>query len=105
VRRVEDDTHQQSTQETGNRDGHDPGESQETNSVEVDRLEGPVTETDTDGGAGDAHRRGDGERVLREDEDGQSGTHLHRRSPAGRVVGDLVAHNCKRERKEQVQGQ
>jgi hypothetical protein len=77
VRRVEDDTHQQSTQETGNRDGHDPSESQETNSVEVDRLEGPVTETDTDGSTGDAHRRGDGKRVLREDEDSQSGTHLH----------------------------
>jgi hypothetical protein len=77
MRSVEDDTHGQTTNGTGNGDGHDPREDKETDSLPVDGLEGTVAETDSDGGTSDAHGGGDGERVLREDQDGESGTHFH----------------------------
>ncbi len=93
VRSVEQETHQAATDETGNRDGHDPGEDEETNSLPVDSLEGTVAETNTDGGTSDTHGGGDGKRVLREDKNGNGGTHLHGGSTAGGVVGDLVTHD------------
>jgi hypothetical protein len=55
VRSVEDDAHGQTTDGTGDGDGHDPGEDEETDSLPVDGLDGAVAETDPDGGAGDAH--------------------------------------------------
>ena len=79
----------------GTSDGncHDPGEDQETNSLPVDRLKSTVAKTDTNGGTSNAHGCGDGQRVLRKDEDSKSGTHLHGATSAGRVVGDLVTHD------------
>lgn len=59
----------------------------------VDGLEGTVAETDTDGGASDAHTRRDRELVLGEDEDSDSGTHLHGATTRRRVVSDLVTHD------------
>ena len=59
----------------------------------VDRLVCKVAQAHTDGRASDAHRRTDRQRELGEDEDGDGGTELHRRSPGWRVVGDLVAHD------------
>jgi hypothetical protein len=110
VRSVEDNAHGQTTNSTGDRDGHDPGEDEETNSLPVDSLDGSVAETDTNGSTSDAHGSRDRERVLREDQDGESGTHLHRatcdelasvgqveeqveHTSARRVVGDLVTHD------------
>lgn len=93
MRGVEDNGARDTTDGSGNGDGHDPGEDEETDSLPVDGLEGAVAETNTDGGSGDAHGGGDGERVLREDEDGESGTHLHGATSAGRVVCDLVTHD------------
>jgi hypothetical protein len=93
VRGVESETHETSTDETGDGDGHDPGEDEEEDSLPVDGLEAAVAETDTDSGTGDTHGGRDGELVLREDEDSDGSTHLHGGTTAGRVVGDLVTHN------------
>jgi hypothetical protein len=93
VRSVEDNAHSKTTNGAGDGNGHDPGEDKETNTLPVDSLDGTVAETDTDGGTGDAHGRRDGERVLREDEDGERGTHLHGATTRRRVVGDLIAHD------------
>lgn len=94
VRGVNEETHQTSTKGAGDGNGHDPGEQQETDTLEVDSLQGTVAETDADGGTGDTHGGGDGEGVLGEDEDGEGGTHFHGGTTAGRVVGDLVTHDC-----------
>ena len=91
--RVESEAHETSTDETGNGDRHDPGEEQEANSLPVDGAPCAVAETDTDGGTGDAHGRGDGQLVLREDEDGDGGAKFHGGTTGGGVVGQLVAHD------------
>jgi hypothetical protein len=78
VRGVEDDSHGETTNGTSDGDGHDPGEDEETNTLPVDGLDSSVAETDTDGGTSDTHGGRDRERVLREDQDGESGTHFHR---------------------------
>jgi hypothetical protein len=78
VRGVENDSHGETTNGTGDGDGHDPGEGEETNSLPVNSFDGSVAETDTDGGTGNTHGGRHGEGVLREDQDGESGTHLHR---------------------------
>ena len=93
VRSIEEETHENSAEGTGDWDGHDPGEEKETDSLEVDSLQGTVAETDTNSGTSDTHRGGDWEGVLREDEDGDSGAHLHRGTSARGVVGDLVPHD------------
>jgi hypothetical protein len=93
VRGVESKTHKTSTDKTGDGNGHDPGEDEEENSLPVDGLDAAVAETDTDGGTSDAHRGRHGELVLREDKDSDSSAHLHGGTTAGRVIGDLVAHN------------
>jgi hypothetical protein len=74
VRSVEDDTHEETTDGSGNGDGHDPGEAEKADSLPVDGAEGSVAETDTNGGTSDAHRGRDGQSILREDEDSDSGT-------------------------------
>ena len=94
VRGVEGKADQAATDETGDGDGHDPGEDEEADSLPVDGAESAVAETDTDGGTSDAHGSRDGERVLGEEEDSDSGTHLHRAATRRRVVGKLVAHDC-----------
>ena len=93
VRRIKNQTHQASSNGTGNRNSHDPSKEQQTHTLEVDGLEGSVAEADTNCGSGDTHGGGDGERVLGEDEDGDGGAHLHGRTTAGGVVGDLVTHD------------
>ena len=94
MRSVKEQTHEHTADGTGNGDGHDPGENKQADSLPVDSLDGTVAETDTDGGASNAHGGGDGERVLGEDEHGDGGTHLHGRTTGRRVVGDLVTHDC-----------
>ena len=94
VRSVKEQTHEHTADCTGNGDGHDPGENKQADSLPVDSLDGTVAETDTNGGASNAHGGGDGERVLGEDEHGDGGTHLHGRTTGRRVVGDLVTHDC-----------
>lgn len=93
VRSVEHKTHQAATDETGDRDGEEPRDDEQANTLPVDSLKGAVAETDTDSGASNAHGGRDGEGVLREDEDGDGGAHLHGGATAGRVVGDLVTHD------------
>lgn len=75
--RVDEESHDTATDETGDGDGHDPGEEQEADSLPVDGFEAAVAETDADGGTGDTHRGGDRKLVLREEQDGDSGTHFH----------------------------
>lgn len=93
MRGVESKSHKTSTDKTGDGDGHDPGEDEKENSLPVDSLDAAVAETDTNGGTSDTHGGGDGELVLREDEDSDGSTHLHGGTTTGRVVGDLVTHN------------
>jgi len=90
---VEEESHEHARERTGNRDSSDPRKCQETDSVEVDGLEGTVAESDTDGSTSDTHGGRDGEGVLRKDEDGQGGTHFHGTTSGWRVVGDLVTHD------------
>ena len=97
VRGVEEDAHEDAAEGAGDGDGHDPGDQEEGDTLEVDGLEGAVAEAYADGGAGDAHGGGHGEGVLGEDQDGDGGAHLHGAAAAGRVVGDLVAHDCRGE--------
>lgn len=77
MRSVEDDTHGQTTDGTGDGDRHDPGEDEKTNSLPVDGLDGSIAETDTDGSTGNAHGGRDRKGVLREDQDSERGTHFH----------------------------
>lgn len=93
MRSIENQSHDDTCEGTSNWDGHDPGKDKETDSLPVDSLVGSVAKTDTDGGTGDAHRGGDWEGKLGEDEDGDSGSHFHGATSAGRVVCDLVTHN------------
>lgn len=93
MRSVDEQAHQATSKGTSDGNGHDPGQQQQTHPLEVDGLEGTVAQTDADSGAGDAHRRRDGEGVLREDQDGDGGAQFHRATAAGGVVGDLVAHD------------
>ncbi|KAI6771380.1 hypothetical protein HG531_009005 [Fusarium graminearum] len=86
VRGVESKSHKTSTDKTGDGDGHDPGEDEKENSLPVDSLDAAVAETDTNGGTSDTHGGGDGELVLREDEDSDGSTHLHGGTTTGRVV-------------------
>jgi hypothetical protein len=74
---VEDDGHGDTTDGTGDGDGHDPREDKEADTLPVDGLDGAVAETDTNGSTSNAHGGGDGQGVLREDEDGERGTHFH----------------------------
>lgn len=90
---VKNNAHNDTGKGTSNWDGKDPGNHEEGDSLEVNGLEGTIAETDTDGGTSNAHGGGDWKRVLREEEDGDSGTHFHGAASAGGVVGDLVAHD------------
>jgi len=90
---VESKSHETSTDKTGDGDSHDPREDEQENSLPVNSLDAAVAKTDTDGGTGDTHGSRDGELVLGEDKDSDSGTHLHGRATRRRVVGDLVTHN------------
>lgn len=90
---VEENTHQNTAEGTGNWNGHDPRKQEKTNSLEVDSLQSSIAEANADGGASNAHGGRDGERELREDEDSDGSAHLHRATSAGRVVGDLVTHD------------
>lgn len=94
VRSVEEKTHEDTTKGTSNGDGHDPGEDQEADTLEVYGLEGAVAKTNTDGSSSNAHGGGDRQGKLGEDEDGDGGTHLHGAATTGGVVGNLVAHDC-----------
>lgn len=93
MRGVKCKTHQTTTDETGDWNGHDPGEEQETHSLPVDGLVGTVAKTDTDSGTSDTHGSGDWELVDGENENGDGGTHLHGGTTGWRVVSDLVTHD------------
>lgn len=92
VRGVENDTHGETANGTSDGDGHNPGEDEKTNSLPVDSLHSSVAETDTHGGTSDAHGGRDGQRVLGEDQDSESSTHLHRTT-----CFELVFERCKYE--------
>jgi len=93
VRSVDCQRHDATTNESSNRDGHDPRKEQEADSLPVDSLEGAVAKTDSDSCASDAHRGRDWESILREDKNGDGGAHLHGRTTAGGVIGEFVAHD------------
>jgi hypothetical protein len=93
VRSIEEETHGNSTNETGNGDSHDPREEQEANSLPVNSPEGTIAKTNANSGTGDTHGSRDGKLILGEDEDGDGSTHLHGGTTRWRVIGDLVAHD------------
>ena len=93
---IEDYAHDYTSQSASDGNRHDPREEQEANSLPVDCLEGAVAEPNTHGSTGDTHGSRDGKGVLREDENGDGGTHFHGGTSAWRVVRDLVAHNYSR---------
>lgn len=95
ARSIEEQSHEDTTDEAGDGDSHNPREEQQADTLPVDSLEGSVAETDSDSRASDAHGSGHWQLVLGEDEDGDGGTHLHGGTTGGRVVGDLVAHDCR----------
>ena len=94
VRGIKHQTHQYTPKRSSNRNSSNPRKKQEANSLEINSLQRAIAETDTDGGAGDAHGCRDGKGELREDEDGDSGAHFHGAASAGGVVSDFVAHDC-----------
>ena len=73
MRGIEERPHDNTNESTSNGDSHNPCKQEETDSLEVDSLEGTVAKTDTNSGTSDAHGSGDWERVLREDEEGHGG--------------------------------
>lgn len=93
TRRVHGKSHKSTANKTCNWDGHDPGEEQKANTLPVDSLVGTIAQSDSNGSTSDAHGGGDRKLVLGEDEDGNSGTHLHRRSTRWRMVCELVTHD------------
>lgn len=93
MRSVEENSHENTSNRSSDWDGHDPGKDKETNSLPVDSLEASVAKSDTDGSSSNAHGSGNWELELRENEDGNGGSHLHGATSAGGVVGDLVAHD------------
>lgn len=93
MRCVKEETHEDAAQRAGDGDSHDPGHDEQADTLEVDSLERAIAQADSNGGAGDAHRCGDGEGELREDQDGDGSAHLHGATTAGGVICDLVAHD------------
>ena len=93
MRRVKHDAHGQTTDGTSDGNGQDPGEDEQAHTLPVHGPDVAIAQTDTDGGASNAHGSRHGERELREHEDGDGGAHLHGRASARRVVGELVAHD------------
>ena len=77
MRSVEDQSHDDTCEGTGDWNSGDPRDDQESDSLPVDGLVGTVAKTNTDGGTSDAHGGGNWEGELGEDEDGDGGTHLH----------------------------
>ena len=77
MRRIEDQTHETTTNGASDGNSHDPSKQQKTDTLEVDSLKRSVAQTDTDGGTSNAHRGGDGQGVLGEDQDGNGSAHLH----------------------------
>lgn len=75
---INEKTHETAAEGASNRDSHDPGEQQETNTLPVDSAQLSVAKTDTDGGTGDTHGGRDGKRVLGEDQNSDSSAKLHR---------------------------
>ena len=94
VRSIKEETHEDTTERTSDRNGSDPGDDQETDSLEVNGFDGAVAESDSNGRTGDTHGGGDWEGELGEDEDGDGCAHFHARAPGWGMVGDLVAHDC-----------
>lgn len=93
MRSVEEEGSQAAANKSGNGNRHDPREDEEADSLPVDSLESAVAETNTDGGAGNAHGSRDGKLVLGEDKDSDGSTHFHGRATARGVVSDLVTHD------------
>lgn len=90
---VQDQTHQASTNGTSNGNGHDPSGQQKANTLPVDSLVSSVAQSNTDGSASDAHGGGNGQGVLRENQNCEGSTHLHGGTAGWGVVGDLVTHD------------
>ena len=64
MRSVKNNAHGKTTNSTSNRDGHDPGEHKETDTLPVDSLDGTVAKTNTNSSTSDAHGCRDGKGVL-----------------------------------------
>lgn len=94
MRRIQNQPHQTSGQRSCNGDRHDPSQSQQSHPLPVDGLEGAIAQTDPDSRACNAHGRRHGQLVLTEDKDCNGGAQFHRAPTAGRVVGDLITHDC-----------
>lgn len=77
MRCIQEQARKDTTNRPCNRNRHEPGEHEQAHSLPVHSPESAVAETDTDGGTGDAHGGGDGERVLAEDVHGDGSANFH----------------------------
>lgn len=93
MRSIKKQAHKHAAKRPCDGNGHDPGDDEQTDTLPVNGFPGAIAEANTDGGTGDAHRRGHGQRLLGKDEDGNGGAHLHGAAARGRMVGDFVAHD------------
>lgn len=111
MRRIQDDPHQYTPNSSRHRNRHNPRENEQAHSLKVDCLDSAIAQADADGGTSDTHGCGDGERVLREEEDGDGGAHFHggacgglaivhveswrlvNLTSRGGVICDFVSHN------------
>lgn len=84
---VKGNSHDDTSESSGNGDGHEPAEAQESNTLPVDCPVVAVAETDANSRTSDTHRRGDRERVLGEDEDGNGGAKFHGATCTAMLVG------------------
>ena len=69
MRGIEKQAYEHTSKRTSNRNSGNPREKKKADSLEVDCLQGTVTETNANGSTGNTHGGRDGKRELREDED------------------------------------
>lgn len=77
VRRIENQSHQHTTERARDRNRREPSDDEQADPLKVDGLERAVAQTDTDCRTGNTHRGRHGQRELTEKQHGDRGTHLH----------------------------
>ena len=92
--RIPTTTHQAPRNNPRNRHRDHPGREDPRNAPPVHRLHVAVADAHSRNRADDALRRGDRERKLRSEDDGDGGAEFHAEAARGRVEGEAVAENA-----------
>ena len=87
-------THQAPRNDARDRHRDHPGREDPRNAPPVHRLHVAVADAHSRSRADDALRRGDRERELRREHDGDRGAELHAEAARGRVQGEAVAEDA-----------